>query len=138
MNMPNPKVTILLVEDDPCTRDLIKLAMRRLDIQVVTTRDGVEALELLRQQRPQLILLDILLPYLSGLDVLRQIKQDDLLKQVPVIMISALGYREVVQQTLEAGASGFILKPFRVDELVNRVKIALEQTQGLSERVIES
>ncbi len=131
--------TILIIEDDPITRDLVKMILKRMNagetekFGIIAAYDGVEGLEVLRQNPQRLILLDILLPNMNGLDFLKQAKSEGLLEATPVIVISALGYREIVQQALGAGATDFVVKPFSSDRLVERVKRALAGEEGLSD-----
>lgn len=124
--MTKAPAMVLLAEDDRAVRDLIVLALERLNCRVITADNGATALALVRVHRPQLVLLDILLPQLNGLEVLRQLGDRALLDHVPVIVISALGYREVVQQALKAGAKDFVLKPFDVGLLTGKVQRVLE------------
>lgn len=119
---------ILVVEDDLALRELITLVLGRLlPVEIVTAENGMEALKMYRLHRPQVMVIDILLPQLNGLDILRQLQQSGELKTSRAIVISALGYREVVQQALAAGAQNFIVKPFDVEVLVKHAREALEQ-----------
>lgn len=137
---PAPICTILVLEGDPVVRDLITLALGRVRTlgpssacEVFATADGSEALKFLKEKRPALILLDILLPRINGLDWLKQVKKQGLIKNTPVIVLSSLGYREVVEQALLAGAADFVIKPFHADELVRRVEHTLRKQRGLSD-----
>jgi DNA-binding response OmpR family regulator len=125
--------TILIVDDDPPLTDLITLVLSDLqDCQVVTARSGPEALVLCSSLRPKVMLLDILLPQMNGLDLLREMKSRGLLDKLQVIVISGLGYREVVQQAIQMGAKDFIVKPFDIQVLGARVRKALADARGLS------
>jgi DNA-binding response OmpR family regulator len=97
----------------------------RLGCSVHTAEDGVQALELAGQHRLDLIVLDILLPFMNGLDFLRQARRQGCLENTAVVIVSALGYREIVQQASEAGARDFLVKPFDVDVLVRRLRALL-------------
>ncbi len=119
--------TLLLVEDEPALRDLIALILEhQVGCRVVTAGDGMEALESFETLRPRAVVLDILLPYMNGLDLLRRLKEQGNLEQTGVIVISALGYPEVVRQAAEAGASDFLVKPFDPVVLAERVKSIFE------------
>lgn len=130
--MEEQKITILVVESDPLLRDLVRLALARPDAfrtscQVLTAEDGPQALKILRKQTPDLLLLDILLPQMNGLDVLKKAKSEKILEGQPVLLLSSLAYREIVEQALQMGATDFIIKPFNVDDLILRVNLALER-----------
>jgi DNA-binding response OmpR family regulator len=119
---------LLLVEDDPVLRDLISLALQRASgYQVTAVEDGEQARELFSQLRPQVLLLDILLPRMNGLQLLAHLKEDDLLGDTTVVVISALGYQEVIEQAIAAGARDFLVKPFDVETLLERLSAALER-----------
>jgi DNA-binding response OmpR family regulator len=117
-------------------RDLIVVALTGLcpECRVVTAGDGLSALAAFEAHRPRLVLLDLLLPRLNGLDVLRQMQaQAGRGRRVPVIIISALGLREVVAQTAAANACDFILKPFDPIVLADKVRAALARPEAAVE-----
>ncbi len=121
-------LTLLVVEDDPALREVLLLALsRRPNFRAIAARDGIEALALFGQHQPQALILDILLPHVNGLDVLRQLNEQNRLAGVAVIVISALGYSEVIQQAIAAGAMDFLVKPFDVEFLLRRLEQALKR-----------
>ena len=123
------KAAVLIVEDDASMRDFITLALgQRLSLQIISAGDGIEALALFHDHHPQVIVLDILLPQMNGLQFLQQLKDQSALDQTTVIVVSALGYEEVIQQAMEAGASHFIVKPFDIEVLVHRTQQALGES----------
>lgn len=120
--------TILVIEDDLAQRDLISLVMSRvLNCKVVSAGNGVDGLALYAELHPQVIILDILLPQMNGLDFLRQLKEENPKTNCAIFVISGLGYREVVQQAIENGARDFLVKPFDIQILAERVKEALAE-----------
>jgi DNA-binding response OmpR family regulator len=128
-------ITILLVEDDSATRDLITIVIeRKTEYSLIIAENGEEALEIFHEHRPDVMLLDILLPYLNGLELLRQLKESDQLKDTIVIMISALGYHEVIQKAITSGAKDFVVKPFDVEFLLSRIHKYLEAQFGQTDR----
>lgn len=134
---------ILLVESDPVLRDIIALALQRLntqndEYQVIAADEPGDVMQFLGKDRPQLLILDLYLPQMNGLDLIAQLKQQGLLGRIPIMVISAFGYREIVEQAVRAGASAFLVKPIDVDEFVNRARIVIEQAWGLSARSAES
>lgn len=114
--------TILLVDDDDLIRDLIVLSLSKHNYHIVTANNGRDALARFQAYRPDLVILDILLPWMNGLDVLREWKKRNVLDGIPVLIISALSYREIVQEALDSGASDFLIKPFDRNILLERLQ----------------
>lgn len=119
--------TLLLAEDDTALRDLLRLALSQAGWQVICAADGAAALELAHHWRPQAMLLDILLPKLNGLDVLRALKRLPDFEQMPIIVMSELAFRETVQQAICSGAQAFIVKPFSVADVLDKVQRAMQE-----------
>lgn len=116
---------ILIVDDEP---DLLKIAVFRLKkagYEITTAVDGGEALDCIYKNRPDVVLLDLLLPVIDGVEVCRKIKQDDALKNIPVILFTASAL-DIQQKVKEAGAEDYIVKPFDIDELLEKVNRQLK------------
>ncbi len=116
--------TILLVEDDPSIREVTAIGLRQAGFTVVTADDGREALERFGSGSIDLILLDVMLPQLDGLEVARAIRRTS---TVPIVMLTARSDTIDVVVGLEAGADDYVKKPFDVPELVARVRAALRR-----------
>jgi two-component system response regulator MtrA len=116
--------TILLVEDDPSIREITALGLQASGFTVVTAADGMEALERWRADQPDLVLLDVMLPRLDGLEVCRAIRRESTL---PVVMLTARADTIDVVVGLESGADDYVRKPFEMPELVARVRAALRR-----------
>ncbi len=119
--------TVLVVDDEPTIRTLIRAVLERTEYSVVEAVDGVSALEVAGKLRPDLILLDIALPRLSGLEVCRRLKGDSATASTPVILLTGFVQQAEREAGKQAGAEGFIAKPFspaallkRIDETVQR------------------
>lgn len=120
---------ILVVEDDLSLSDVIAFTLRRAGFEILTAYDGLAALTTWEQQRPDLLVLDLNLPKLDGLDVCRRVR---LIDKTPIIMLSARSGDEAVVKGLELGADDYIVKPFSPSQLVARVRAVLRRA-GLVE-----
>lgn len=120
--------TILLVEDDVFLSSLLKVRFQKENFTVVHVVDGEEALNFLRENKPDLILLDIILPKKSGFEVLEAARSDPQLNQSPIIIISNLGQESDIQTGKELGAIEYLVKArTSIEDLVLRVKQYLNQ-----------
>ncbi|MGQ9557411.1 MAG: response regulator [Desulfurispora sp.] len=117
--------TVLVVEDDDHILELIKFHLEKESYRVLTAADGEQALALARQQRPDLIILDIMLPGLDGLSTCRRLRQEQATAAIPVIMVSARGEELDKVLGLEIGADDYVTKPFSPRELMARVRARL-------------
>jgi len=117
---------ILVVDDEPAVSDLIAYNLRKAHYDVVIAADGQAALQQTRQTSPDLILLDLMIPEVDGLDVCRELRKTS---DVPIIMITARGEEIDRVVGLELGADDYITKPFSVRELMARIKAVLRRTQ---------
>ena len=122
MNISKPR--LLVVDDEQAVLDLLVYNLNKAHYEVLTATNGRQALEIARQSEPDLILLDLMLPEIDGLDVCRQLRQTS---QVPVIMITARGEELDRVLGLELGADDYICKPFSVRELMARIKAVLRR-----------
>jgi len=115
---------ILLVEDDPSIRESTAIGLRAAGFDVDTTSDGAAGLERWRAGNPDLVLLDVMLPRLDGLEVCREIRRES---TVPIVMLTARADTIDVVVGLEAGADDYVRKPFEMPELVARIRAALRR-----------
>ena len=118
---------ILLVEDDPSIREVATLGLTAAGFGVTTAADGAEGLERWRADQPDLVLLDVMLPRLDGLEVLRAIRRE---ATTPVVMLTARADTIDVVVGLESGADDYVRKPFEMPELIARVRAALRRHQA--------
>jgi len=119
---------ILVVDDEEHIQELIKFNLEKNGYKVICAGNGIEAIKLAKEQLPQLMLLDLMLPGMDGLDVCKEIRKDSSLSNMPVIMITAKGEEIDKIIGLELGADDYITKPFSVRELVARIKAILRRT----------
>ena len=117
--------TILLVEDEESFIDALTIGLKKEGFRVEVARDGMEALAKIDSVRPDLVLLDVMLPKISGIDVCRQLRKKS---QVPIIMVTAKGAEIDTVVGLEVGADDYITKPYRMRELVARMRAVLRRS----------
>ena len=118
-------IKILVAEDEPDIRELVAFTLRFAGYEVVSGSNGEEAVELARQETPDLIILDVRMPRMTGYDACKLIKEEPELRDVPVIFLSAKGQEAEIQDGMEAGAEDYLLKPFAPDQLTDRVRSIL-------------
>lgn len=111
---------ILVAEDEPIMLKTIELRLKKDGHEVFITDNGREAIELMEQLNPDLIITDIMMPYSSGLEIVSQLRKTN--KRKPVIVLSAMGQENVVMEAFQLGADDYITKPFSPNELSLRVK----------------
>lgn len=114
-----------MAEDEKQIADMIAFKLTNGGHQVIRAQDGEQALHLAMSDPPDLIMLDAMMPVLSGFEVLRRLKADAALRSVPVIMVTAKGHERDVLSGLRGGAVDYIVKPFSLKELAARVELAL-------------
>jgi two-component system chemotaxis response regulator CheY len=119
------KGTILVVDDSAMMRKIVLRTLKMAEVefdQVLEAGDGLEAVALLRAHSVNLIMCDINMPNMSGLELLTRIKQENLAPGVPVVMVTTEGSEPQVREAILAGAKGYIRKPFTLDHIKNNVK----------------
>ena len=121
MNSATP-VKILIADDEAFMLRLLEMTLKKGGYEVVSCRDGREALALVTTAQPQLILLDVMMPGLDGLGALRQLKENPVTKNIPVVVLSAKGHALTKIEAETAGAAMFLTKPFSPNQLVGEVK----------------
>ena len=119
---------IVLAEDEPQIGRLIEFKLNKEGYSVIWKENGEEALKAIKENKPDLILLDIMMPVMGGYEVLRRLKEDENLKSVPVIMLTARAQEKDVVKGIDMGAEDYITKPFHPAELLVRVKKILARS----------
>ena len=123
---------VLVVDDEPDIVDLISGNLHREGFQVIPAYTGEDALELVKSKKPDLIILDLMLPGIQGLDVCKYIRQNPEYSRIPILIVSAKDSEVDRVLGLEMGADDYITKPFSPRELVGRVRAVLRRTEGIS------
>jgi len=120
--------TILLVEDDPFLIDIYKSKLKEVGFEIETAEDGEKALRKTKEKKPDLMLLDIVLPKIDGWEILKKIRSDPGLKDLKVIVLSNLGQKEEVEKGMALGATKYLIKAhFTPSEVVEEVKKLLKK-----------
>ena len=125
MSLSDPK--ILVVEDEPNQVELIEFNLNSEGYEVVVARDGEEALNLAEEENPDLILLDWMLPKVSGIEVCRQLRRSKMTREIPIVMLTARSEESDKIRGLDIGADDYITKPYSIKELLARVRAAMRR-----------
>ena len=123
------KPLILIVEDEPSLVELLRYNLEKADFEVQTARDGEEALVAIDERRPDLVLLDWMLPMTSGLEVCRRIRRQPETRDLPIVMLTARGEEADRVRGLESGADDYVTKPFSPNELIARVRAVMRRSR---------
>jgi len=122
--------TILIVEDEPDIRELLEYTLKREGYRVYVASDGLVGLSEARRRVPDLLLLDLMLPGLDGLEICRRLKQDSSTRSVPIVMVTAKGDEADVVLGLSLGADDYVSKPFSTKELIARISAVLRRVNS--------
>src|SRR4051794_7056788 len=120
-----PQSTVLIVDDNPQNVDLLQAFLESLPVKIVSAVDGLDALRKVEEHNPDLILLDIMMPQMSGFQVCRRIKGDAKTRDIQILMVTALNELGDIEQANESGTDDFVSKPVNKIELLTRVKSLL-------------
>ncbi len=116
------KKKILLADDEEDVKTIVEVFLQSKGFDVVTAFDGLSALDLVRTERPDLILLDVMMPVVNGFEVCTRLKSDPATRDIPIIMLSAMGQAESVDRGLAAGAADYMVKPFDPVQLLEMIQ----------------
>jgi two-component system phosphate regulon response regulator PhoB len=121
---------ILIVDDEPAIRDMVAFALRKAEYEPLHAADAREANAAIMEQVPDLILLDWMLPGMSGLELARRLRKEGLTREVPIIMLTARGEENDRVHGLDAGVDDYVVKPFSARELLARIKAVMRRSRG--------
>ena len=126
--MESPKKKILLVEDDVFVREIYREKLTKENFDVIVAEHGILAMEKLKESIPDLVLLDCMMPYMNGNEVLKKMKEDENLKDIPVIMLTNISEKEKVDEGLSLGISDYLIKShFTPSEVVEKINTLLKK-----------
>ena len=120
-----PQSTVLIVDDNPQNVELLQAFLESLPVKIVTASDGIEALRKVAEYNPDLILLDIMMPHMSGFQVCQRLKKDPKTRDIQVLMVTALNELGDIERATECGTDDFVSKPVNKFELLTRVRSLL-------------
>jgi two-component system alkaline phosphatase synthesis response regulator PhoP len=125
-NQPEKTPVVLVVDDDQQNLELLQAYLEDVDCRSLSAHDGIEALEIVAAEKPDLILLDVMMPKMSGFEVCKRLKDDPQTGDIPVIMVTALNEFGDIERGIDSGTDDFISKPVNRLELLTRVKTMLK------------
>ncbi len=128
--MTQPHPLVLVVDDEPGILRLLKVELEAQDFRVISARSGPEALDLIRKDRPDIVVLDIMMPEMSGLEVMHQVKAAS---NLPVILLTARDSTSDIVNGLESGADDYVVKPFSPEELGARVRAVMRRSESAAD-----
>jgi len=118
---------ILIIEDDKFLRELIVRKLHQEGFEIIEAIDGDEGLKKIKEEKPDLVLLDLILPTIDGFEVLAKIKEEPVLVSLPIIILSNLGQREDIERSLKLGATDYLVKAhFTPNEIIEKIKSVLK------------
>ena len=123
------KKSIVVIEDESDILEVLKYNLEREGYRVRTCRDGESGLRLVREENPDMVLLDLMLPSLDGIEICRRLREDPITRNLPVIMLTAKGEESDVVLGLGVGADDYVTKPFSTGELTARIRAVLRRTE---------
>lgn len=125
-------IKILVVDDEPHITELLQFNLELNDFDVIVANDGKTALDIIKKEQFDFVVLDVMLPYIDGLDLLKIIRRDEKYKDIPVLMLTAKNGEADKILGLEAGADDYITKPFSIKEFIARINALLRRTKKTS------
>ena len=126
MEANSPQPTILIVDDESIARDILEGHLASEGYNIVHAKDGFQALRRFERHRPDLVILDVMMPHMDGFEVCRRIKSDPRWRKIPIILVTAFWDQEQMDRGIEAGAESFLPKPLKGDELRAQVRLLLQ------------
>ena len=122
------KTKILIIEDDQFLREFLFKKLNEENFEVLAAKEGKEGVELAKKEKPDLILLDLILPKKNGYEVLEDLKKNPLTSEIPVLVLSNLGQKEEIEEAFRKGAKDYLVKAyFSLEEIVSKIRLLLKK-----------
>ena len=128
---------ILVIDDDIAINELIKINLELHGFQVVQAYNGIEGFALAKQEKPSLVVLDVMMPEVDGYTVAQRIRQSDVISEIPIIMLTALSQLSNKVNGFNMGVDDYLTNPFEIDELIVRVRALLKRSGKISKSIAE-
>jgi len=128
--MEKKQYTVLAVDDESDVLLVVKTALQAEGYRVLTAPDGPDALKTAQEEKPDLILLDVMMPGMDGFEVLEKLRENEETCDIPVIMLTGLSERERIRSAIERGTKYYIVKPFEFQDLLSKVRLAIEDAEA--------
>ena len=125
--------SVLIVDDEPLTQDLLRLMLEPAGFRVTSAEHGLEALEKVQEEKPDIMLLDVMMPHMDGITVCKKIRSNPETADLPVIMLSGKTHLNAVEEGLEAGANRYLAKPTSRTDLIQNLHDVLAETAAISQ-----
>jgi len=126
--MSKNKTSVLIIEDDSYISDMYRIKLESENFAVTTTGDGIAGIKMLEKQKPDIVLLDVVMPKVDGFSVLKTIKRNQALKEIPIVLLTNLSQKENIERGFELGAESYIIKAhFTPSEVVEKIKGILKK-----------
>lgn len=128
--MGEEKKTILIIDDEVGLRNLLKFRLVSFGFDVLVAEDGYTGIELAKSMKPDIIILDIMMPYFNGIEVCKKLKSDYSTKQIPIVFLSVLAQKEDIEMGKQAGGEFFLTKPYDPEKLNFVIRMALDKKEA--------
>jgi len=126
------KIKVLAIDDENDVLLIVSASIKSEGYDVVTASDGMEGLRKAKEEKPDVILLDLMMPQMDGFEVLEKLREQPETMDIPVVMLTGLSDREKIREAIEKGTQYYVVKPFEIHDLLSKIKIAYkESTQDL-------
>ncbi|MCA9953449.1 MAG: response regulator [Ardenticatenaceae bacterium] len=123
--------SVLVVDDEPLTQDLLRLMLEPAGFRVTGAEHGLEALQKVQQSKPDIMILDVMMPHMDGLTVCRKIRSNPETADLPIVMLSGKTHLNAVEEGMEAGANRYLAKPMSRNDLIQSLREVLAETTGV-------
>ncbi len=123
--------SVLVVDDEPLTQDLLRLMLEPAGFRVTGAEHGLEALQKVQQNKPDIMILDVMMPHMDGIAVCRKIRSNPETADLPIVMLSGKTHLNAVEEGMEAGANRYLAKPMSRNDLIQSLREVLAETTGV-------
>lgn len=123
--------SVLVVDDEPLTQDLLRLMLEPAGFRVTGAEHGLEALQKVQESKPDIMILDVMMPHMDGITVCRKIRSNPETADLPIVMLSGKTHLNAIEEGIEAGANRYLAKPMSRNDLIQNLREVLAETSGV-------